>query len=158
MATPYSEYVGDRDPVVVLRESFEAYRALDGAVRAEDWDTHVAPGKWTIRQVIVHVAQWEMILGLRLRFALGSPDYVIKPFEQDDLMGEADVVDGPTALAALQAVRRMTLTFVESLTPEQRRQRTRHAERGEIDVEDILVTLAGHGVHHLRQVQRPIGV
>jgi hypothetical protein len=56
-------------------------------------------------------------------------------------------------MAALEAVRRMTLAFAGSLTPAQRQQRTRHAERGEIDVEDILVTLAGHGVHHLRQVQ-----
>jgi uncharacterized damage-inducible protein DinB len=153
MATPYAQYVGDRDPVDVLRESFDAYRELRQRITPEMWEQPIAPGKWTIRQVLVHVVQWEMIFGLRLRFALASPDYVIQPFEQDPLMMEAAVVDGPTALAALEAVRRMTLTFAESLTPEQRRQKTQHAERGEIDVQDILVTLAGHGVHHLRQIQ-----
>jgi hypothetical protein len=71
-------------------------------------------------------------------------------------MMEAAVVDGPTALAALEAVRRMTLTFAASLTPEQRRRKAQHAERGEIDVQDILVTLAGHGVHHLKQIQEAI--
>ena len=50
----------------------------------------------------------------------------------------------------------MTMTFAASLTPEQRRQKTQHAERGEIDVQDILVTLAGHGVHHLKQIQGAI--
>jgi uncharacterized damage-inducible protein DinB len=146
MATPYAQYVGDRDPIDVLRESFDAYRELSGRIALDLWDRPIAPGKWTIRQVLVHVVQWEMILGLRLRFALASPDYVIQPFEQDPLMTEA----------AFEAVRRMTMTFAASLTPEQRRQRTQHAERGEIDVQDILVTLAGHGVHHLTQIQGAI--
>ena len=153
MATPYAEYVRDRDPVDVLRESFDAYRALGPRVADDLWDRPIAPGKWTARHVLVHVVQWEMILGLRLRFAVASPSYVIQPFDQDDLMGEADVVDGPTALAAFDAVRKMTIDFAQSLTPAQRRQRTVHAERGEIDVEDVLTTLAGHSVHHLRQVQ-----
>lgn len=156
MATPYAQYVGDRDPVDVLRESFDAYRELSREIAADMWDRPIAPGKWTIRQVLVHVVQWEMILGLRLRFALASPDYVVQPFEQDPLMIEAAVVDGSTALAAFEAVRKMTMTFAASLTPAQRRQKTQHAERGEIDVQDILVTLAGHGVHHLKQIQGAI--
>ena len=68
MATPYAQYVGDRDPVDVLRESFDAYRELSREIAADMWDRPIAPGKWTIRQVLVHVVQWEMILGLRLRF------------------------------------------------------------------------------------------
>lgn len=152
MATPYGEYVAGRDPVVVLRESFDAYRVLGRRLTPERWEQPIAPGKWTVRQVIVHVVQWEMIFGLRLRFAVASPDYVIQPFEQDPLMGEADVVDGPTALAAFEAVRKMTLDFAASLTPAQRRQRTVHAARGPIDVEDVLVNLAGHAVHHFRQI------
>jgi uncharacterized damage-inducible protein DinB len=153
MPTPYAEYVTGRDPVEVLRESYEAYRGLDARLTPAAWDRPLGPGKWTIRQVLVHVAQWEMIFGLRIRFAVASADYVIQPFEQDPLMSEAGVVDGPTALAAFQAVRKMTLDFAASLTQAQRRQRTVHADRGDIDVEDVLTTLAGHAVHHLRQVQ-----
>jgi uncharacterized damage-inducible protein DinB len=156
MATPYAEYVGDRDPVDVLRESFAAYQALGHRLTPDAWDRPIAPGKWTVRQVLVHVVQWEMIFGLRLRFALASADYVIQPFEQDLLMHEAAVVEGATALSAFDAVRRMTLDFAASLTPAQRHQQTKHAERGPIEVEDILVTLAGHGVHHLKQLQQVI--
>ena len=153
MPTPYAEYLAGRDPVDVLRESYEAYRGLGSRLTPDAWDRRLGPGKWTIRQVLVHVVQWEMIFGLRIRFAVASADYVIQPVEQDPLMSEADVVDGPTALAAFQAVRKMTLAFAASLTPAQRRQRTVHAERGDIDVDDVLTSLAGHSVHHLRQVQ-----
>lgn len=152
MPTPYAQYVGQRDPIDVLHKSLDAFRKLEARLSPATWDHPVAPGKWTIRQVIVHIAQFEMILGTRVRCGVGVPDYVVQPVEQDFLIGEADVVDGPTALGALIAVRRMNLAFASSLTPGQRQKTMAHPERGTIDVEDILVTLAGHGVHHLEQV------
>jgi hypothetical protein len=100
------------------------------------------------------VTQWEMILGVRLRCGLAVPDYAVQPVDQDDLMrAEGLAVDGPTALGAFQAVRRMNIALASALSPEQRRTPIRHPERGQIDVEDVLVTLAGHGVHHLKQLQ-----
>jgi uncharacterized damage-inducible protein DinB len=117
------------------------------------WSQPVGPGKWTVRQVIVHTAQFEMIMGNRVRCGVGVPDYVVQPIEQDSLISEADAVDGPTALATLVAVRRMNLLFAESLTAAQRHQTVTHPERGTIDVNDILITLAGHGIHHLEQIR-----
>jgi hypothetical protein len=153
MATPYAEHVLPRDPVVVLRESYDDYLALARRLTPETWAVALGPGKWTVRQVMVHVAQWEMIFGVRLRFSLGRPGHVVQTFEQDDLMAEADVVEGPLALAVFDATRRMNIALAESLTSGQRRQHARHPDRGDIDVEDLLVTLAGHGVHHWKQLQ-----
>lgn len=152
MPTPYAQHVGSQDPVDVLRESLAAYQALGARLSAAAWDQPIAPGKWTVRQVVVHVAQFEMILSNRARCGVGIENYVVQPIEQDLLIAEADAVDGPTALDALIAVRRMNLAFASSLTPSQRRRTMQHPERGTIDVEDILVTLAGHGVHHLQQI------
>jgi hypothetical protein len=153
MATPYAEHLNGRDPVLVLRESYDDYVFLTRGLSPDVWARPLGPGKWTVRQVIVHVTQWEMIFGVRLRFGLGQPGYVVQPFDQDLLMGEADVVEGPLALSAFDAMRRMNLALAESLTSEQRRQVVHHPERGEIDIEDLLVTLAGHGVHHWKQLQ-----
>jgi uncharacterized damage-inducible protein DinB len=152
MPTPYAEHVGSRDPIDVLRESLAAFRALETGLPLGAWDRAIAPGKWTVRQVVVHMAQFEMILGNRVRCGVGVPDYVVQPVEQDLLIAEADAVDGPTALQALIAVRRMNLAYASSLTHAQRRRTMQHPERGTIDVDDILVTLAGHGVHHLVQI------
>ena len=152
MPTPYAQHVGSRDAVDVLRESLDAFLTLEARLSPASWERPIAPGKWTVRQVIVHVAQFEMILGNRVRCGVGVPDYVVQPVEQDLLIAEADAVDGPTALRALIAVRRMNLAYASSLTPSQRHKTVRHPERGTIDVDDILVTLAGHGVHHLAQI------
>jgi hypothetical protein len=152
MGTPYKEHVGDRNPVDVLRDSYAEYRAIVPKFDATQWAMPWQPGKWTAQQIMVHVMQWEMIMGVRLRLAAGAPDYTVQPANQDDLMGTEDrAIDGPTAFATFDAVRRVNLLFAEALSAEQRAKKVKHPERGVIDVEDILTTIAGHGVHHLKQ-------
>jgi len=153
MPSPYAHYVGALDPVHVLRTSFDEYRHLIPRLSAPVWAQPWAPDKWTARQIMVHVAQWEMILGIRLRCGVAAPDYVVQPIDQDEIMRlEGDVVDGPTAWSAFEGTRRMNLAFAESLSSADRRRTFAHPEHGGIDVEYVLVTLAGHGVHHLRQL------
>ncbi len=153
MPTPYAQYVGDRDPVDVLQSSLEDYRRTIAGVSVETWQRPWAPGKWTVRQVIVHVSQWEQIFGVRFRGGLFVPGYIAQPWNQDDLVREFDGVDGPTALAAFIAVRQMTLALARSLSPAELAQTFQHPERGTIDARDVLVTIAGHGVHHFEQIK-----
>jgi hypothetical protein len=154
MPTPYADHLAGRNPVDVLRESHAEYRALMPKFNATQWSMPWQPGKWTAQQIMLHVMQWEMIFGVRLRLAVGVPDYSVQPADQDQLMGTEDrAIDGPTAFAAFDAVRRANLLFAEALSAAQRAKRIRHPERGTIDVEDVLVTLAGHGVHHLKQLK-----
>lgn len=154
--TPYAQYVGDRDPVDVLQESAQRYRAVRATIADSQWGTPLAPGKWTLRQLIVHVTQWEMIFGVRVRLGLGVTNYIVQPLDQDPLMHEADVVDAATAFACFEALRAMNLKLAAALTPAQRRLPVTHPERGQIDVNDLLTTLAGHGVHHLNQLEKAL--
>jgi hypothetical protein len=154
MSTPYEAHVGNRNPVDVLRESYEEYRSLMPKFTSTQWSLPWQPGKWTAQQIMVHVMQWEMIFGVRLRLAVGSTNYVVQPADQDGLMGTEDrVVDGPTAYAAFEGMRRANIAFAAALSAEQRMKKATHPERGEIDVEDLLITLTGHGVHHLKQLK-----
>ncbi len=154
MPTPYEQHVGDRNPVDVLRESADEYRAMMPKFTSTQWSLPWQPGKWTAQQIMVHVMQWEMIMGTRLRLAVGMPNYMVQPGDQDALMGTEDVaVDGATAFAAFDGMRRANVAFAAALSGEQRAKKVQHPERGEIDVEDILITIAGHGVHHLKQLK-----
>jgi uncharacterized damage-inducible protein DinB len=150
---PYAQHVGAIDPVALLRTSLDDYHARLPRLAAAEWRRPWAPGKWTVAEIMVHMAQWEMIMGIRVRCGVAAPDFIVQPIDQDELMRvEGGVVHGRTAYDAFQAVRRMNIAFAESLTAEQRAKRVIHPERGEIDVEQLLVTLAGHGVHHLKQI------
>jgi hypothetical protein len=159
MAAPYADQLEGADPVDVMRSSLESYRAVAPRLTAAIWDRQWAPGKWTVQETMLHVAQWEMIFGVRVRCALGVPDFMVQPLEQDHLMAaEAQAVDGPTALAAFIALRAMNINLASSLSAAQRQTPCRHPERGVIAVEDLIITLAGHPVHHFRQIRECLGV
>jgi len=152
--TPYADYVKGREPIDVLRETLAGYQEVFARNSAERWSAPWAPGKWTAHQVIVHVTQWELIFSTRLRMAIALPAYVVQPMEQDHLLNvEAPAVDAKTAAAAFEAVRQMNISLVGALTPAQRATKVTHPERGVIDVEDLIVTLAGHAAHHLGQLR-----
>jgi hypothetical protein len=143
--TPYADYVKGKDPLDVLRSTLGDYRRVFAASTATDWAAPWAPGKWTAHQLIVHVAQWEMIFSTRLRMALAIPGYTVQPM--------APGVDAKTASAAFEALRQMNIGLVGALTPAQRAMKVSHPERGVIDIEDLIVTLAGHSAHHLAQLR-----
>lgn len=152
--TPYATHVTGHDPLDVLRTTLAAYREVFARNTAADWATPRAPGTWTAHQVLVHVTQWELIFSTRIRTALAIPNYVVQPMDQDDLLDiEAPAVDAAMAAAAFEAVRRMNIALVAALTPAQRAKAITHPERGPIDIEDLIVTLAGHGAHHLAQLR-----
>ena len=158
MPTPYAEYVGDGDAVDLLRTSLAEYRTLVPRIPPATWARPWAPGKWTLGEIMLHVTQWEMILGIRVRCALAMRPYTLQPMEQDPFMAlESKAVDGPTAAAAFEGVRGMNLALASSLSLDDRRVVAHHPERGKIDVNDLLVTLAGHSVHHLKQLQQAVG-
>jgi len=46
----------------------------------------------------------------------------------------------------------MNIALVAALTPAQRATKITHPERGVIDIDDLIITLAGHAAHHLGQL------
>lgn len=155
MPTPYAEYVHGHDPNDVLRETLDGYRAVFARTAPDTWRQPWAPGKWTRHQVLVHVTQWELLFSARVRMALAVPDYVVQPVEQDPLLAfEAPSVDVPTASAAFEGLRAMNIALVSGLSTETRARPITHPERGRIDINDLILTLAGHAVHHLKQLDQ----
>ena len=153
MSSPYSQYVGDQNPLELLNSSLEEYRDAAALLGNASWNTHWAPGKWTLREVMVHVAQWEMILGYRLVCGAATPGFVIQLADQDELMQRTDGVDGPTAFAAFEGARRKNIAVIQALSPADRAIPIQHPEYGALTLQDIVVQIAGHGIHHLRQIR-----
>ena len=153
-ANPYAADLGDRDPVASLRETPDRYFELVSAWTPEQLERSYAPGKWTARQILIHLAQAELMIQPRVRLALTSADYVVQPFEQDDLIALESDVAAPEALAAYLALRSFALPLFEALTPAQLATTCRHPQMGTLDVRWFLVMLAGHELRHLRQLER----
>lgn len=154
MPTPYAQYLSGRDPVDVMAETIVKTRAAVSRFTAEDFERPYAPGKWTAREILIHLAHGEIVFGTRVRFALSSDHYVVQPFDQDAWMAlDRNGLDGQAALALFSFARAFNMGLFKSLTKEQRAKTFTHPERGQIDVEDVLVMTAGHELHHLAQFE-----
>ncbi|HEX5069295.1 MAG TPA: DinB family protein [Vicinamibacterales bacterium] len=153
MPIPYSQYVGDQNPVDLLTSTLEEYRDAAALLSSASWNQPWAPHKWTLREIMVHVAQWEMIFGYRLACGVTTPDFAIQPADQDRLMTRTANIDGPTAFAAFEGARRMNIGFIQGLSAGDRDVTIRHPEYGALTPQDLITQMAGHGIHHLKQIR-----
>jgi hypothetical protein len=107
--------------------------------------------------VVLHLAQDEITWGGRARLALSVEDYRVQAYDGDRWIALEAGVDPMVALEAFLALRRLNLAFYRRLTTEQRARTMPHAEFGELSVEWIVRTLAGHDIHHLRHLETIAG-
>src|SRR5216110_3290997 len=118
--TPYSQDLGDREPLGAMREATERMRTLAAAWSPAEFERSYAPGKWTARQIFIHLAQTELALGNRARMALSTPRYQAQSFDQDRWMaiegssrpdrlaspkrGDSEPSEGGSGAAAVEAL------------------------------------------------------
>src|SRR5688500_5121160 len=153
VTNPYGEDLGNRQPLEALAETPDRIRQLVEPWSEARFQRSYAPGKWSARQVLIHLAQTELALGTRARFALTQSGYTAQPFSQDDWMPLDAHVDARTALDAYLTLRRLNLAMWRALTPDQMNRRFTHPEYGELTVGWVMAQMAGHDIHHLSQLQ-----
>jgi DinB family protein len=151
---PYAEDLGPRAPLEALAETPGKIRQTVDGWSADRFERSYAPGKWSARQILIHLAQTELALPTRARFALTQPSYTAQAFSQDDWLPLDNRADARTALDAYTTLRRMNLAMWRALTPEQIGRRFTHPEYGELTVGWIMAQMAGHDIHHLKQFER----
>jgi hypothetical protein len=145
-----------------IQEALEVFRqgpaALEAAVAgatAEELSFSPAPGKWSIRQIVRHVADTEIVAGMRLRHIAAEDRPTLIPFNQDAWAevlkySESDVQE---ALESLRVQRRDTVKVLESL-PEAAFARTGvHPERGERTLVAFVELFGKHVMTHAEQVK-----
>jgi hypothetical protein len=115
-----------------------------------------ARDKWSVAEIIAHLADAEIVLGFRVRLILGAPGVPIQAFDQDVWAeaGHYEKRSPHASLAQLLAAREANLVLYKSLTPEQWKLWGMHSERGQESVEHIVRMIAGHDLNHLNQIER----
>lgn len=152
---PYAAYLEGRDPLVLLLDTPPRIRAIVSGLPAEALSRSYAPGKWDVHRIMLHLAQTEVAFGMRARMALTDDRYVAQPFDQDVWMGrEGAAADARVALDAYLAVRALNLRLFRTLGPADLDRTFSHPERGTVSVRWILELLAGHEIHHRRQLEQ----
>jgi hypothetical protein len=150
---PYASFIGDRDARDVIAETPERLSALAMTLGAEGLGHSIAPGKWTAREILCHLADAEVAFAFRLRQALAEPHHIIQPFDQDRWAANYAGYDADAAIETFAALRRWNVALIESAPAEAFSKPVTHPERGQMTFLTIVETMAGHDLNHRRQLE-----
>jgi hypothetical protein len=129
--------------------------ALTG-VFGEEEDFIIAPGKWSIRQMMAHLADADMVYAHRFRQLIAEDNPTIVAFDQDKWAANLDY-SRRKVKTSLETFRRLRAENYELLKelPESAYGRTgNHTERGAVTLRQMLDGYAGHAESHARQLQQ----
>ena len=149
------DYLGDQDPMRVQAATVGKMERLLKGVSSARLRKRPAPGKWSVREILAHLADDEMVVGYRMRSILGAPGMPLAAFDQDKWAESQNYAkrDPKMSLRLVRALREANLALLRSLSAEQWKQFGIHSERGEETIERIVAMMAGHDINHLRQVE-----
>ena len=148
-------YGAGRDPLVLQATAPEVLASLVHGLSEEQLSRRPAPDKWSIREIVAHLADDELVGGYRIRLILSAPGTPIQAFDQDvwARTGRYGTSDVSESLAVYRTLRSANLSLLHALTPAEWDMSGVHAERGIETVRDIAAYFAGHDINHFRQIE-----
>jgi uncharacterized damage-inducible protein DinB len=148
--------VEDRNPLEVLQQTDSKLRAAIAGADDERLGRPEAAGKWSVRQVLAHLVDSDIVLGWRFRMILAHDRPEIQGYDQDLWAGRLhyDETDPTLALATFGVLRRWNLSLLARASAEDLARVGVHSERGEESVAHLIRMYAGHDTLHLRQIAR----
>jgi hypothetical protein len=145
----YIKLVPDTEILMLLRDQLAETEALLREFRAERADHRYAAGKWSVKEVVGHIADSERVFAYRaLRFARGDRT-PLPGYEQDDFIrgGNFGARALPEIAGELRSVRMATITLFAGLSEEALLRRG-PANNVEFSVRALAWIIAGHERHH----------
>jgi hypothetical protein len=151
--------VGERDPWDVLTTTPSRLRQLVSGHSEEELSRTPAPGKWSARQIVAHLADCEVVIGWRLRTILATSGASLQPFDQNRWAEVFKYEGAPVSesLDLFEANRRSNLRLLRTVDPPLLENFGMHEERGKESASHLIRLNAGHDLNHLRQVEALLG-
>ena len=147
----YIQAVPDGEILMLLRDQLAETEALLREFRGDRGDHRYAPDKWSVKEVVGHVADTERIFSYRaLRFARGDRT-PLPGYEQDDFVrgGNFSARALPEIAGELRSVRMASITLFAGLSEEALLRRG-PANNVEFSVRALAWIIAGHERHHAK--------
>lgn len=132
----------------------EVVRALRGIAGVE-WDAREAPGEWSPREVVHHLADSEMTSAIRVRRLLVEDNPLIQGYDQEAFARRLHYARPPEAsLLAFEGARRSTAALLRVLRDADWERTGTHSESGPYGMADWLEIYAAHAFEHADQIRR----
>jgi uncharacterized protein (TIGR03083 family) len=140
-----------------LRSDLEELQRLVGSLAEADLDRPDAVG-WNARQVLAHLADFELVAAVRVRMVLSAERPALAVFGQEELVDRFTGLEPPAeALERIAIVRRTTLRVLEALSPADWERVGVHPVRGEETLRRTVEMMVHHDRGHLAQLREAAG-
>ena len=145
-----------KQPLAVQAATAKKLERLIKGVPTSKLRKRPAPDKWSVSEILAHLAETEIVGGFRMRLILGAPGTPITAFDQDAwvISGHYEKRDPRKSVEQFRVLREANLALLKSLTPKQWKHYGMHAERGQETIEHIVRMFAGHDLNHMQQIER----
>jgi hypothetical protein len=152
------DVLGRRDPVEVLDQLLPWLLDRIGGLDDSTLRRPEAPAKWSVIDVIQHLADSDLVFSYRLKMMLTEDRPPLQGYDQDRWAGELHYREVPLQLALdqLRSLRAANIYVLRRLSPSQLERDGLHSERGPESVGFLLRLMGGHDLVHRRQIDRII--
>lgn len=135
------------------------FERLLGHVPEAALDARPDPERFTIREVMCHLADWEPFFLERLQGTVSADDYRIVAYDEGQLAIDHDYAhqDVGAALARFKAGRERYCAYVATLDGAALDRTAYHPERGRLTAGDLIAIVVGHDVYHIEQISARLG-
>jgi hypothetical protein len=113
------------------------------------------PGKWSIAEILAHLADAEIVVSWRMRSIIGANGTAVQAFDQDAWASvfQYGKRDAKHSLEVFRVLRENNLAMLKALPRESWDHFGMHAERGKETIAHLTRMYAGHDTNHVRQIE-----
>src|ERR1700682_1524905 len=114
-------HVAEQEPLQVQAGTASRLEQLMNSAPTAKLRERPAPDKWSVGEILPHLAETEIVISWRVRSILAAPGTPIQPFDQDAwvVAGHYSKRDPNKSLAQFRMLREANLDLYASLSPEQ---------------------------------------
>jgi hypothetical protein len=140
--------------VELYRDGYTAIAEALLKIPPDELDFKPAPDRWSVREIVHHLADSEMTAAVRLRMLLAQDRPTLQGYDQDEFSRRL-YYDRPhqTSLELFRLARQSTAEILDRLTPAEWVREGTHTEAGPYGVETWLKTYSEHAHKHARQIR-----
>src|ERR1022692_2904267 len=110
---PYASFLAGQDPLKVISATPARMRTLLRGLTPTQLKKHSKPGKWSIHEILLHLADCEVMFSSRCRLIAFENHPHLAPFDQDRWMAGklCEKESSADALARFEALRKTQINL-----------------------------------------------
>jgi len=149
-------YVEGKNPLRVEQSTPQKLASIIKRLDKKKLTQRPGPDKWSIAEILAHLADSELVRGWRMRLILGQNGATIQAFDQDVWASTFNYArrDPKASLEMFRVLRQNNLAMLKALPKDLWENYGMHQERGKESVAHLVRMFAGHDLNHLRQVEQ----